>query len=94
MCFTRTRRTGDVFQPAGVQGHQKLNKFFIDHKVPYTQRQVCPLLIDNQNRLAAVIGFRADAAVSASLATANILQITFADIAADVNDIAHSPAEK
>lgn len=90
----RTRRTGDVFQPAGVLGHQKLNKFFIDHKVPYTQRQVCPLLIDNQNRLAAVIGFRADAAVSASLATANILQITVADIAADVNDIAHSPAEK
>jgi tRNA(Ile)-lysidine synthase len=44
----RTRRPGDVFAPAGLHGkHQKLKKWFIDHKIPQPLRDRLPLLIIN-----------------------------------------------
>ncbi len=41
----RTRRAGDHFAPLGLKGkHQKLKKWFIDHKIPQYVRDFIPLL--------------------------------------------------
>lgn len=45
--IVRNFRPGDRFRPSGMTGHQKLKKFFIDHKIPKTERLKYPLLISN-----------------------------------------------
>jgi tRNA(Ile)-lysidine synthase len=40
----RNLRPGDRFAPLGLGGSQKVQKFFIDHKVPPEQRIRCPLV--------------------------------------------------
>lgn len=44
--IVRNRRDGDWFQPLGMQGRQKIKKFFIDHKVPRYKRNEIMLLVD------------------------------------------------
>jgi tRNA(Ile)-lysidine synthase len=53
----RNFRPGDRFVPLGVEGTQKLKKFFIDHKVPRGQRRRCPLLV-SRGRILWVAGYR------------------------------------
>jgi tRNA(Ile)-lysidine synthase len=55
----RNVRPGDRFSPFGVEGTQKVKKFFIDHKVPRDQRRRCPLLL-SQDRILWVAGYRID----------------------------------
>jgi tRNA(Ile)-lysidine synthase len=51
----RRRRSGDRWQPPGLRGrHQKLNEWFVDHKVPREHRDTVPLLIVD-DQIAAVI---------------------------------------
>lgn len=53
----RNFRPGDRFAPLGLDGTQKLKKFFIDHKVPRDRRRRCPLLL-SQGRILWVAGHR------------------------------------
>jgi tRNA(Ile)-lysidine synthase len=53
----RNFRPGDRFVPLGMEGTQKLKKFFIDHKVPRDQRRRCPLLL-SRGRILWVAGHR------------------------------------
>ncbi|MFW6012634.1 MAG: tRNA lysidine(34) synthetase TilS [Candidatus Bipolaricaulota bacterium] len=53
----RNRSDGDRFQPLGMKGHKKLKDFFIDQKVPYNERDMVPLLADEE-AIIWVIGFR------------------------------------
>lgn len=41
----RSFRPGDRFAPFGLQGTQKLKKYFIDHKIPRAQRPRYPLVV-------------------------------------------------
>lgn len=41
----RNFRHGDRFMPFGLQGTQKLKKYFIDHKIPRAERRRHPLVI-------------------------------------------------
>ncbi len=41
----RNFRPGDRFAPFGLQGTQKLKKYFIDHKIPRAQRHAYPLVV-------------------------------------------------
>jgi tRNA(Ile)-lysidine synthase len=45
----RNALPGDRFKPFGLQGSQKLKKYFIDHKVPHHQRWNCPVLISGEH---------------------------------------------
>lgn len=48
LCFPltlRNARAGDRFRPFGLQGTQKIKKYFIDHKVPREKRRACPVLL-------------------------------------------------
>ncbi len=42
----RTRRSGDKIQPLGMKGHKKVKDIFIDSKIPVSQRDKWPIIVD------------------------------------------------
>lgn len=56
----RTRRPGDVLRPAGLGGTKKLKDLFISAKVPRSERDRWPLLVDSDDRILWVVGLRVD----------------------------------
>ncbi|MDO9536070.1 MAG: tRNA lysidine(34) synthetase TilS [Bacillota bacterium] len=42
--LVRARREGDRFHPLGAPGKKKINKYFIDHKIPMKERDSIPLV--------------------------------------------------
>ena len=69
----RNIRPGDRFSPLGVDGTQKLKKFFCDHKIPRRRRRSCPLLISG-DRIVWVAGMRIDNAVKLTRSTRRVLK--------------------
>lgn len=69
----RNFRPGDRFAPLGVDGTQKLKKFFSDHKVPRDQRRRCPLLV-SKGRILWVAGFRSDRRARPNRQTRQVLK--------------------
>ena len=55
----RPRKTGDFFYPLGFGNRKKIQDYFVDEKIPRDERDIVPLLINN-NTIAAVIGYRLD----------------------------------
>ncbi len=56
----RNRRPGDRFRPAGLQGHKKLQDFFVDRKIARADRDRLPLVVDENDRIIWVAGHRID----------------------------------
>jgi tRNA(Ile)-lysidine synthase len=52
----RTRRPGDRFHPLGAPGRRKLQDFLVDRKVPRTERDCLPLVVDGRDRIVWVVG--------------------------------------
>lgn len=50
----RTRKDGDVIKTK--IGHKKINRIFINHKIPISQRDSWPILIDKDGQILWVIG--------------------------------------
>ena len=69
----RNFRPGDRFSPLGMNGRQKLSKFFIDHKVSRAERKKCPILL-SRNEIVWVVGHRLDNAVKIGAQTRRILK--------------------
>ncbi|HHV15724.1 MAG TPA: tRNA lysidine(34) synthetase TilS [Gelria sp.] len=74
--YLRSRQPGDVFCPRGMQGTKKIKDFFIDLKVPLTQRDRIPLLVADQT-IYAVLGFRIAQEAAVDETTRRILLITY-----------------
>jgi len=72
--YIRYRKDGDVFKPLGLNGSKKLKDFFIDEKIPKTERDKIPLFVD-QEKILWVSGMRVDQRVAVSASTKNILMI-------------------
>ena len=70
---TRNFRPGGRFSPLGVSGHQKLKKFFIDHKISRTERIKCPIVL-SRNKIIWVAGYRLDNAVKIDTHTRYVLK--------------------
>ncbi|MBW2603592.1 MAG: tRNA lysidine(34) synthetase TilS [Deltaproteobacteria bacterium] len=70
----RNFRPGDAFKPLGAGGTQKLKKFFIDKKVPRSERIKCPILL-SRGRIIWVVGHRMDESVKVIPSTKNILKV-------------------
>ena len=68
----RNFRPGDRFSPLGVDGTQKLKKFFINHKIPARQRRRCPLLL-SEDKIIWVVGHRIDNSVKLRPKTRHVL---------------------
>jgi tRNA(Ile)-lysidine synthase len=57
--LVRNIRPGDRFSPLGVKGTQKVKKYFIDNKIPGSQRNKCPLVL-SEGRIIWIAGHRTD----------------------------------
>lgn len=53
--LVRPRRDGDRFHPLGAPGKKKLNKYFIDRKIPMKERDAIPLIVAG-NEIIWVVG--------------------------------------
>ena len=69
----RNFRPGDRFSPLGLDGSQKLKKFFIEHKVSRPERAKCPIVL-SQQRVIWVAGHRLDNSAKISPQTRRILK--------------------
>jgi tRNA(Ile)-lysidine synthase len=56
LLYLRSRQEGDVFRPPGMSGSKKMKKVFIDHKVPYYERDQMPLLAGPDHEIYAALG--------------------------------------
>jgi tRNA(Ile)-lysidine synthase len=70
----RRWNAGDYFQPLGMDNFKKVSDFFIDSKVPRTQKEKLWILGDGEN-IVWVIGMRLDNRYKITPETKNILEI-------------------
>ncbi len=56
----RSWKKGDYFHPDGMTGKKKLSDYFIEKKVPLTEKDKIALLINGDGRIIWVCGYRAD----------------------------------
>ena len=53
----RSRQPGDRFNPPGLGGRsKKLQDYLVDRKVPRAERDLLPLVVDDDNRIVWVVG--------------------------------------
>jgi len=71
--LARNLRPGDRFSPLGVNGTQKVKKYFINQKIPAAQRRKCPLLLSAGN-IVWIAGHRIDNAVKVGPLTRRVLK--------------------
>ncbi|MGD8993433.1 MAG: tRNA lysidine(34) synthetase TilS [Desulfobacterales bacterium] len=69
----RNFRPGDRFSPLGINGRQKLKKYFIDHKISRSERIQCPVVL-SRNKIIWVAGQRLDNMVKIGLQTRRVLK--------------------
>lgn len=69
----RNFRPGDRFIPLGMRGHKKLKDFFVDLKVPLSQRRSTPLLC-RDDAILWVCGFRIDERFKVTSGTGTVLE--------------------
>ena len=72
----RSMQPGDRFQPLGVNGTQKIKKYFIDHKVDRNDRYRYPVVLSG-NRIIWLAGQRIDEKVKVNRATGKVLKLEF-----------------
>ncbi|MBW1898049.1 MAG: tRNA lysidine(34) synthetase TilS [Deltaproteobacteria bacterium] len=65
---------GDRFSPLGMEGTQKIKKFFINSKIEKSDRAACPILLSN-DRIVWVGGFQIDNSVKVTSSTKKILKV-------------------
>jgi tRNA(Ile)-lysidine synthase len=72
----RSRRPSDRFQPLGMSGPKKLNRFMIDDKIPQSWRARVPIVVSS-DRIIWVVGCRIDESVRVTPTTKRILRLFF-----------------
>jgi tRNA(Ile)-lysidine synthase len=73
----RQRRSGDRFQPLGLDGHEKsLHTFMIDHQIPRSLRNFVPI-VASPRHIVWVAGWRVDERAKITAATERALHLAF-----------------
>ncbi len=75
--MVRSRKSGDRFQPLGMEAHKKLKDFMIDVHIPRSWRGGVPLVLTKQG-IAWVVGWRIAHWARVTPETREVLEITFA----------------
>jgi tRNA(Ile)-lysidine synthase len=78
--FVRAPRPGDRFQPLGMTGLKKLNRFMIDARIPRSWRRFIPVVVSPAH-IVWVVGYRIDARVRVTVATLKVLSLEFMPMA-------------
>jgi len=58
--YVRAWQAGDRFQPAGMKGTKKLQDFFVDQKIPKSNRHKIPIIVDKNNQILSIGNLRFD----------------------------------
>jgi tRNA(Ile)-lysidine synthase len=74
----RFRKPGDSFRPLGLNGRQKLHDYLINIKVPRWRRDRIPLLVDADDRILWVVGYRPSDEVKVGPETRQVWRINIA----------------
>jgi len=69
----RNWQTGDYFFPLGMQGRQKLSDFFVHQKVPLNQKSTIPVLVNGNNEVIWICGYRLDDRYKVSTGTKKVV---------------------
>lgn len=56
--FVRSWQAGDRFQPSGMQGHKKVQDFFVDAKIPKHLRHQLPLIFNKKGEILSIANLR------------------------------------
>jgi tRNA(Ile)-lysidine synthase len=72
----RSSKAGDRFRPLGLGGGKKLKKFFIDAKIPRSQRRRVPILCSGE-QIIWVVGLRLDDRVKVTANTSRLLRLLY-----------------
>jgi tRNA(Ile)-lysidine synthase len=72
----RSSKAGDRFRPLGLGGGKKLKKFFIDAKIPKSQRRRIPILCSGE-QIIWVVGHRLDDRVKVRANTSRVLRLLY-----------------
>lgn len=72
--WVRSRRAGDRLRPLGFKGRKSLKKYFMEQKIPARQRNLIPLLA-NEEEIYAVLGFMVTQPAAITESTQRILMI-------------------
>lgn len=73
--FIRSRQKGDRIYPIGIKGSKKIKDYFIDIKLPLSERNKVPLLAANDS-IYALLGLKISRLAAVSAATRRILRIS------------------
>jgi tRNA(Ile)-lysidine synthase len=77
-CVLRPRRPGDRFCPLGMGGRSKrVNEFMINEKIPASWREHIPLLVNEEERIVWVCGWRPDERACVSDSTQQVVWLRF-----------------
>ncbi|MNK30289.1 tRNA(Ile)-lysidine synthase [compost metagenome] len=68
----RSWQAGDKFKPMGMSRSKKLSDFFIDEKVPLSDKDLIPVLVNGNGELIWIAGWRQDNRYKLTEATKNV----------------------
>lgn len=68
----RSWQAGDKFKPIGMSSFKKLSDFFIDEKVPLSDKDLVPVLINGNGEVIWIAGWRQDNRYKLTEATKNV----------------------
>jgi tRNA(Ile)-lysidine synthase len=71
----RSRITGDRIQPYGLNGTKKVKDMFIDAKIPPSQRDATPLIVDAKGQVLWIPGLRQSKHAPVHSETVHVLQM-------------------
>ncbi|MBI4244417.1 MAG: tRNA lysidine(34) synthetase TilS [Planctomycetes bacterium] len=75
--FIRLRQPGDSFKPLGGPGRCKLKDFFIDQKIPKEYRDQIPVIVDKNDNIVWVVGYRISDDSKVTESSSKILRMKF-----------------
>jgi tRNA(Ile)-lysidine synthase len=68
----RSWQPGDKFMPLGMRGFKKISDFFVDQKVPLTNKDQIPILVNGNGDLIWIAGMRQDNRYKVSASTKKV----------------------
>jgi tRNA(Ile)-lysidine synthase len=69
----RAWQEGDYFYPLGMKGRKKLSDFFVNEKIPLGKKNEIPLLVNGNNEIIWVAGYRPDDRYKVSAHTKKVI---------------------